>query len=93
MNLPLIMAHVVAALLAGGLITYTGYYTPFMLISSVFVSLGTGFITTFKPDTNVRVSSPPLSQHSSPFFFVCPLLFPFPIFRTFPSVPFPDFHH
>ncbi|KAL8666226.1 MAG: hypothetical protein Q9168_007534 [Polycauliona sp. 1 TL-2023] len=52
MNLPLIMAHVVAALLAGGLITYTGYYTPFMLISSVFVSLGTGFITTFKPDTN-----------------------------------------
>ncbi|KAI4226643.1 MAG: hypothetical protein L6R36_003009 [Xanthoria steineri] len=51
MNLPLIMAHVIAALLAGGLITYTGYYTPFMLISSVLVSLGTGFITTFKPDT------------------------------------------
>ncbi|KAL8813215.1 MAG: hypothetical protein Q9223_000968 [Gallowayella weberi] len=51
MNLPLIMAHVIAALLAGGLITYTGYYTPFMLISSVLVSLGAGFITTLKPNT------------------------------------------
>ncbi|KAL8656996.1 MAG: hypothetical protein Q9226_002367, partial [Calogaya cf. arnoldii] len=51
MNLPLIMAHVIAALLAGGLITYTGYYTPFMLISSVLISLGTGFITTFKLST------------------------------------------
>ncbi|KAL8729324.1 MAG: hypothetical protein Q9166_004821 [cf. Caloplaca sp. 2 TL-2023] len=51
MNLPLIMAHVIAALLAGGLITYAGYYTPFMLVSSVLVSLGTGFITTFKPST------------------------------------------
>ena len=58
MNLPLIMAHVIAALLAGGLITYTGYYTPFMIISSILVSLGAGFITTFNPDTHVR-SSPP----------------------------------
>ncbi|KAL8843652.1 MAG: hypothetical protein Q9176_001860 [Flavoplaca citrina] len=52
MNLPLIMAHVIAALLAGGLITYTGYYTPFMIISSILVSLGAGFITTFNPDTH-----------------------------------------
>ncbi|KAL8990446.1 MAG: hypothetical protein Q9177_000896 [Variospora cf. flavescens] len=52
MNLPLIMAHVIAALLAGGLITYTGYYTPFMIISSILVSLGTGFITTFNPETH-----------------------------------------
>lgn len=65
MNLPLIMAHVIAALLAGGLITYTGYYTPFMLISSVLVSLGTGFITTFKPDTGVRLS-PILSRFLFP---------------------------
>ncbi|KAI4098314.1 MAG: hypothetical protein L6R37_006544 [Teloschistes peruensis] len=50
-NLPLIMAHVISALLAGGLITLTGYYTPFMLISSVLVSLGTGFLTTFNPST------------------------------------------
>ncbi|KAI4246681.1 MAG: hypothetical protein LQ352_006328 [Teloschistes flavicans] len=50
-NLPLIMAHVISALLAGVLITLTGYYTPFMLISSVLVSLGTGFLTTFNPST------------------------------------------
>lgn len=72
MNLPLIMAHVIAALLAGGLITYTGYYTPFMLISSVLVSLGTGFITTFEPSTGVR---------SSPLLF----RFPFPADRNLPS--------
>ncbi|KAL9033153.1 MAG: hypothetical protein Q9180_006102, partial [Flavoplaca navasiana] len=52
MNLPIIMGHVIAALLAGGLITYTGYYTPFMIIFSNLVSLGTGFITTFNPDTH-----------------------------------------
>ncbi|KAL8910440.1 MAG: hypothetical protein Q9171_004278, partial [Xanthocarpia ochracea] len=50
-NLPLIMAHVISALLAGGLVTYTGYYTPFMIISSVLISLGTGFLTTFNPTT------------------------------------------
>ncbi|KAL9605694.1 MAG: hypothetical protein Q9179_001114 [Wetmoreana sp. 5 TL-2023] len=50
-NLPLIMAHVISALLAGGLITLTGYYTPFMIISSILVSLGTGFLTTFNPST------------------------------------------
>lgn len=57
-NLPLIMAHVISALLAGVLITLTGYYTPFMLISSVLVSLGTGFLTTFNPSTGVCL--PPL---------------------------------
>ena len=45
MNLPLIMAQVIAALLAGGLITLTGYYTPFMIISCILVSVGTGLTT------------------------------------------------
>ncbi|MCJ1455034.1 hypothetical protein MMC28_005388 [Mycoblastus sanguinarius] len=51
MNLPLIMAHVISALLAGGLITMLGYYTPFMIISSILVSIGTGLLTTWKVDT------------------------------------------
>ena len=51
MNLPLIMAHVLAALIAGALITATGYYTPFMLVSSVLVSVGAGLLTTWKVDT------------------------------------------
>lgn len=51
MNLPLIMAHVTSALLAGGLITVLGYYTPFMLISSVLASIGAGLLTTWKIDT------------------------------------------
>lgn len=51
MNLPLIMAHVISALLAGILITSIGYYTPFMLISSVLVSTGTGLITTWHVNT------------------------------------------
>ncbi|KAI4121179.1 MAG: hypothetical protein LQ338_006514 [Usnochroma carphineum] len=50
-NLPLIMAHVICALLAGGLITATGYYTPFMIFSSVLISLGTGFLTTLNPSS------------------------------------------
>lgn len=55
MNLPLIMGHVISALLAGGLITIVGYYTPFMLISSLLVSLGTGFLTTLDPSSKVRI--------------------------------------
>lgn len=51
MNLPLIMAHVTSALLAGGLITVSGYYTPFMLISSVLVSIGAGLLTIWRVNT------------------------------------------
>ncbi|KAL9011374.1 MAG: hypothetical protein Q9173_003772 [Seirophora scorigena] len=45
------MAHVISALFAGGLITATGYFTPFKVISSILVSLGTGFLSTFHPST------------------------------------------
>lgn len=65
-NLPLIMAHVISALLAGGLITRTGYYTPFMLISSVLVSLGTGFLTTFNPSTGVCLFPLAFTLQSTP---------------------------
>ncbi|MCJ1377221.1 hypothetical protein MMC17_000313 [Xylographa soralifera] len=50
-NLPLIMSHALVALLAGALITLLGYYTPFMLLSSVLMSSGAGLLTTWTPST------------------------------------------
>ncbi|KAJ7618867.1 MFS transporter [Mycena polygramma] len=50
-SLPLIMSLVVASILAGGLIVQLGYYTPFMLASSVIMAVGTGLITTLKVDS------------------------------------------
>lgn len=51
MNLPLIMTHVVAALLAGVIISIAGYYTPFMIVSSILMSVGAGLISTWKVET------------------------------------------
>ncbi len=51
MNLPMLISVVVLSLLAGGLVTAFGYYTPFMLVSSVLTSIGFGLLTTFTPDT------------------------------------------
>ncbi|KAJ7886158.1 DHA14-like major facilitator [Mycena olivaceomarginata] len=46
-NLPMILALVISSLLAGGIITWMGYYTPFMILSSVLAAVGAGLITTF----------------------------------------------
>ncbi|KAI9877355.1 MAG: hypothetical protein M1830_004161 [Pleopsidium flavum] len=51
MTIPLILSLVVASIIGGGLITATGYYTPFMIVSSILMSIGAGLITTFKTDT------------------------------------------
>ncbi|KIW01485.1 uncharacterized protein PV09_07238 [Verruconis gallopava] len=51
MNLPLILGVVVLSILAGGLTTALGYYTPFMYASTVFMAVGAGLITTFKVNT------------------------------------------
>ncbi|KAI1162533.1 MFS general substrate transporter [Nemania serpens] len=50
-NLPMLLSVVVASILAGGLITAFGYYTPFMLIGTVLAAIGGGLLTTWKPDT------------------------------------------
>ncbi|KAK0625477.1 major facilitator superfamily domain-containing protein [Bombardia bombarda] len=52
MNLPMLISVVVVSTLAGAAVTTWGYYTPFMLISSIFVAIGYGLLTTFQPDTN-----------------------------------------
>jgi hypothetical protein len=51
MNLPLILGVVFASIITGGLVTVIGYYTPFMIASSVAMSIGCGLITTFMPST------------------------------------------
>jgi len=52
MNLPAILGLVVISMLAGGLVTAFGYYTPFMLASSVVMAVGAGLLTTWEVDTN-----------------------------------------
>ncbi|KAE8550205.1 hypothetical protein EYB25_006426 [Talaromyces marneffei] len=51
MNLPLILSLVAISMLSGGLVSYLGYYTPFMIISSILTSVGAGLMTTFNVDT------------------------------------------
>ena len=50
-NLPMILGLVLTSILAGILITTFGYYTPFMIASSVLMSIGAGLISTFKVGT------------------------------------------
>lgn len=52
MNLPAILGLVIVSMVAGGLTTWVGYYTPFMLLSSVLMAIGAGLLATFETDTN-----------------------------------------
>ncbi|KAJ5787776.1 Major facilitator superfamily domain general substrate transporter [Penicillium paradoxum] len=52
MNLPTIIAVVVVSILAGGLVTACGYYTPFMIASSIIMTIGAGLLTTLETDSN-----------------------------------------
>ena len=52
MTLPIILTLVIANLIAGLVVTRIGYYTPFMIASSIFMSIGSGLITTFTTTTN-----------------------------------------
>lgn len=51
MNLPLILGLVVISMIAGGLITKVGYYTPFVIGSSILMAIGAGLISTFTTTT------------------------------------------
>ena len=51
MNLPLILAVVICSMLAGGLVTAMGYYSPFMIASSIILTVGAGMLSTLEPDS------------------------------------------
>ena len=50
-NLPMILGVVVISIIAGIGITALGYYTPFMILSSIVMATGAGAISTFKVGT------------------------------------------
>ncbi|KAI4212412.1 MAG: hypothetical protein LQ351_004844 [Letrouitia transgressa] len=50
-NIPVLLSVVVGTILSGALVTKIGYYTPFMIASSMLTSIGAGLLTTFEPDT------------------------------------------
>lgn len=49
MVLPTELGMVVFALLSGTLVTITGYYTPFIIMSPILFSIGAGLLSTLKP--------------------------------------------
>lgn len=51
MSIPMVLSLVFSSIITGNLITVVGYYTPFMIASSVFSSIGAGLMTTFATDT------------------------------------------
>ncbi|KAJ6579575.1 major facilitator superfamily domain-containing protein [Mycena vulgaris] len=50
-NLPMILSLVISSLIGGAIITVVGYYTPFMILSSVLMAVGAGLIATFGVST------------------------------------------
>jgi len=47
----MILALVIMSIVAGGAVTATGYYNPFVIGSTILGSIGAGLITTWKVDT------------------------------------------
>lgn len=51
MNLPMIIAVVVVSIISGGLVTACGYYTPFMIFSSIIITIGAGLLSTLDTES------------------------------------------
>ncbi|KAG6985279.1 MFS-type efflux pump MFS1, partial [Physcia stellaris] len=51
-NIPVLLAVVIGTIVSGGLVTKIGYYTPFMLASTLLTSVGAGLLTTFDLETS-----------------------------------------
>lgn len=51
-NLPMLLGLVIVSVVAGLAVTLCGYYTPFLLASTLFMAIGAGLLTTFTTTTN-----------------------------------------
>ncbi|KAF2833450.1 major facilitator superfamily transporter [Ophiobolus disseminans] len=51
-TIPLVLSVVVGSIMSGGLTQKIGYYTPFMIIGSSLMAVGTGLITTWNMETS-----------------------------------------
>lgn len=47
----MILSVVIMSMLGGGLVTVLGYYTPFMILSSILMAVGGGLLSTFEVHT------------------------------------------
>ena len=50
-NLPMILGVVVMSIVSGVGITTLGYFTPFIILSSILMSIGAGLLSTFRVNT------------------------------------------
>ncbi|KAJ7983025.1 major facilitator superfamily domain-containing protein [Mycena polygramma] len=50
-NLGMILSFVVATILAGCMVTFLGYYVPFMILASIIMPIGAGLISTLTVDS------------------------------------------
>ncbi|KAF2796480.1 MFS general substrate transporter [Melanomma pulvis-pyrius CBS 109.77] len=50
-TIPLVLSVVVGSISSGGLVQRIGYYTPFMILGSCFMAIGTGLLTTWNVGT------------------------------------------
>ena len=51
-TIPLVLSVVVGSIMSGGFVQRIGYYTPFMILGSLFMAIGAGLITTWSVNTN-----------------------------------------
>jgi hypothetical protein len=51
MVLPLILSMVILSITAGGIITATGYYNPWMILCVIMMPIGAGLLSTLHPDS------------------------------------------
>lgn len=49
--MPLILGFIIFAMLSGALTSVTGYYTPFMITSSIMISIALGLLSTLRVST------------------------------------------
>jgi hypothetical protein len=50
-SIPMVLGLVFGAIVAGAIVTRTGYYVPWMFVSTILSSARSGLITTFTPET------------------------------------------
>jgi MFS family permease len=51
-TIPLVLSVVVGSIMSGGLTQRIGYYTPFMIVGSSLMAVGTGLLTTWNMNTS-----------------------------------------
>jgi hypothetical protein len=51
MNLPMVLSYVAFSLGSGALTSAIGYYVPFAYLSTIFMAIGSGLVSTLKPDS------------------------------------------